>query len=78
MINFHCKIYYDNQFGNQILLDKTFKTLKDLAHEIDVPYQFAADLSSRTFTKKFQQFCFNPKIEITKINILGNSKDADN
>lgn len=76
MINFHCKIYYDNQFGDIVLLDKTFKTLQDIADEINVPYQFVADISSRSFPKKFQRYCFNPKIEIERINILDNNKDA--
>ena len=67
MIYFHCKIFYDNKFGNEILLDKTFKTLKELSDEIEVPYQFVADISSRKTPKKFQRYCFNPKIEITRI-----------
>ena len=76
MINFHCKIYYDNHFGDIVLLDKTFKTLKDIADEINVPYQFVADISSRSTPKKFQRYSFNPKIAIERINIINNNKDA--
>ena len=42
-------------------------TLKEISDELNIPYQFVADCSSRGFNKKFQNYSFVPKIEITKI-----------
>tara|TARA_R100001594_G_C3981856_1_gene250291 strand:+ start:485 stop:706 length:222 start_codon:yes stop_codon:yes gene_type:complete len=63
---YNCKIYHD--FDDQIvLLDINVETLKDIAKELDMTYQQVADLNSRKGRKKYQQFKYFPKIEITPI-----------
>tara|TARA_R110000764_G_scaffold29070_2_gene68314 strand:+ start:587 stop:796 length:210 start_codon:yes stop_codon:yes gene_type:complete len=65
MIKFHIKVYHPE--NNIILINKEFDTLKEISDELNIPYQFVADCSSRGFNKKFQNYSFVPKIEITKI-----------
>ena len=63
---YNCKIYHD--FDNEIvLLNINVETLKDIAKELDMTYQQVADLNSRKGRKKYQQFKYFPKIEITPI-----------
>jgi len=63
---YNCKIYHD--FNDEIvLLNINVETLKDLAKELDMTYQQVADLNSRKGKRKYQQFKYCPKIEITPI-----------
>ena len=62
---YNCKIYHDNL--DCILMDKDFRSLRDIASELNVPYQFIADVSSRKNKKMYQQFKFYPRIEINKL-----------
>tara|TARA_R100000808_G_C2154667_1_gene165833 strand:- start:9841 stop:10041 length:201 start_codon:yes stop_codon:yes gene_type:complete len=63
---YNCKIYHQEQ--NYILLNINVETLGDLAKELDMTYQQVADLHSRKKKRKYQQFKYCPKIEITRIN----------
>ena len=65
---YNCKIYHDNL--DCILMDKDFRSLRDIASELNVPYQFIADVSSRKNKKMYQQFKFYPNIEIIKLSKL--------
>jgi len=44
-----------------------YKCLKDIAQDLGLTYQQVADLSSRKDKKKYQDFKFFPKIDITRI-----------
>jgi hypothetical protein len=62
---FNCKIYHDYDTPI-ILLDINVKNLKELATELGMSYQAVADLNSRPNPKKYLQFKYCPKIEITR------------
>lgn len=64
---FNCKIYQDLGSSSLTLLEREFKTLKDIAIELGLTYQQVADLSSRTIKKDYQKFKYYPKIEIRRI-----------
>ena len=63
---YHCKVYHDYEIPI-VLLDVNVPTLKELAKKLDMTYQQVADLNSRKGRKKYQQFKYFPKIEITPI-----------
>ena len=70
---YNCKIYHDNLTSECcILMDKDFRSLRDIAGELNVPYQFIADVSSRKNKKMYQEFKFYPNIEIIKLSKLNN------
>ena len=65
---FNCKIYHD--IGNNTsmtLHNQDYNCLKDIANDLGLTYQQVADLSSRRDKKKYQEFKYFPKIEITRI-----------
>lgn len=64
---FQCKIYQDFDHGSVTLLDRKFKTLKEISNELGLTYQQVADLSSRKTKKEYQKFKCYPKIEIQRI-----------
>ena len=70
---YNCKIYHD--IGENTALDtltlhnEDYKCLKDIAESLGLTYQQVADLSSRKEQKKYQQFKYFPKIDITKIKV---------
>tara|TARA_R110000851_G_scaffold212543_6_gene365192 strand:+ start:1517 stop:1735 length:219 start_codon:yes stop_codon:yes gene_type:complete len=64
---FQCKIYQDFDHGSVTLLDRKFKTLKEISNELGLTYQQVADLSSRKTKKEYQKFKYYPKIEIQRI-----------
>ena len=64
---YNCKVYHNLDC---ILMDKDFRSLRDIASELNVPYQFIADVSSRKNKKMYQQFKFYPNIEIVKLSKL--------
>ena len=64
---FHCKIYQDLGPASVTLLDRRFKTLKEISKELGLTYQQVADLSSRKTKKDYQKFKYYPKIEIQRI-----------
>tara|TARA_R110000824_G_scaffold184730_1_gene365643 strand:- start:97 stop:318 length:222 start_codon:yes stop_codon:yes gene_type:complete len=64
---FQCKIYQDFDHGSVTLLDRKFKTLKEISNELGLTYQQVADLSSRKTKKDYQKFKYYPKIEIQRI-----------
>mgnify|MGYP003677743078 CR=1 FL=1 len=49
------------------LHNQDYKCLKDISADLGLTYQQVADLSSRRERKKYQEFKFFPKIEITRI-----------
>ena len=62
---YNCKIFHD--FTDRIvLLDIDVESLKDLAKELDMSYQQIYDLHSRKGQRKYQQFKYFPKIQITQ------------
>ena len=61
---YNCTIYHESPRVE--LLNINVNTLKDLAIELDMTYQQVADLNTRQHKKKYLQFKFSPKIEITK------------
>ena len=63
---YNCRIYHDNDIKIE-LLNINVPTLKVLAEKLDMTYQQVADLNSRKGRKKYQQFKYFPKIEITPI-----------
>ena len=63
---YNCKIYHDYE-SPIVLLDVNVETLKDLATELGMTYQQVADLNSRKKRRKYQEFKYMPKIEITQI-----------
>lgn len=67
-MTFNCKIYHD--IGNNTsmtLHNQDYNCLKDIADDLGLTYQQVADLSSRKDKKKYQQFKYFPKIQITRI-----------
>lgn len=67
-MTFNCKIYHD--IGNNTsmtLHNQDYHCLKDIANDLGLTYQQVADLSSRKDKKKYQQFKYFPKIQITRI-----------
>lgn len=63
---YNCKIFHD--FTDRIvLLDIDVESLKDLAKELDMSYQQVCDLNSRKGQRKYQQFKYFPKIQITPV-----------
>lgn len=49
------------------LHNQDYKCLKDISADLGLTYQQVADLSSRKDKKKYQEFKYFPKIEITRI-----------
>ena len=64
---FHCKIYQDFGPASVTLLEKEFKSLKEISIELGLTYQQVADLSSRSTKKEYQKFKYYPKIVIQRI-----------
>ena len=64
---FTCKIYQDLGHASVTLLEKEFKSLKEISIELGLTYQQVADLSSRTKQKEYQKFKYYPKIVIQRI-----------
>ena len=64
---FTCKIYQDLGPASVTLLEKEFKSLKEISIELGLTYQQVADLSSRTKQKEYQKFKYYPKIVIQRI-----------
>ena len=58
---FHCKIYQDFGPASVTLLEKEFKSLKEISIELGLTYQQVADLSSRSTKKEYQKFKYYPK-----------------
>jgi len=65
---YNCRIYHDNDIKIE-LLNINVPTLKVLAERLDMTYQQVADLNSRKGLRKYQQFKYFPKIEITEYKI---------
>tara|TARA_R110000803_G_C11828747_1_gene302989 strand:- start:236 stop:409 length:174 start_codon:yes stop_codon:yes gene_type:complete len=55
------------------LHNRDYKSLNDIANDLGLTYQQVADLSSRRVKKKYQQFKFFPKIDITRIKKESNN-----
>ena len=67
-MTFNCKIYHDIGDNTSMTLhNRDYNCLRDIANDIGLTYQQVADLSSRRDKKKYQEFKYFPKIEITKI-----------
>tara|TARA_R110000822_G_scaffold18621_1_gene61418 strand:- start:41 stop:247 length:207 start_codon:yes stop_codon:yes gene_type:complete len=67
---YNCKIYHDiGEVTAMTLHNEDYKCLKDIAESLGLTYQQVADLSSRKEQKKYQQFKYFPKIDITKIKV---------
>lgn len=70
---FNCKIYHDIGENTAMTLhNKDYKCLKEISEDLGLTYQQVADLSSRKDKKKYQEFKFFPKIEITRIKKVSN------
>lgn len=61
---YHCKVYHTLDC---ILMEKEYSNLREIAKDLNVNYQFIADVSSRKIKRNFQQFKFYPQIEINKL-----------
>ena len=71
---FNCKIYHNiGDSTSMTLHNRDYNCLKDIANDIGLTYQQVADLSSRKEKKKYQEFKYFPKIEITRIKKLSNN-----
>ena len=71
---FNCKIYHDIGDNTSMTLhNRDYNCLKDIASDLGLTYQQVADLSSRKDKKKYQEFKYFPKIEITRIKKLSNN-----
>tara|TARA_R110002110_G_scaffold387398_1_gene599265 strand:- start:153 stop:374 length:222 start_codon:yes stop_codon:yes gene_type:complete len=67
-MTFNCKIYHNiGDSTSMTLHNRDYNCLKDIANDIGLTYQQVADLSSRKEKKKYQEFKYFPKIEITRI-----------
>jgi|TARA_S200002703_G_scaffold140581_1_gene131915 predicted DNA-binding ribbon-helix-helix protein len=67
-MTFNCKIYHDIGSNTSMTLhNQDYDCLKDIANDLGLTYQQVADLSSRRDKKKYQQFKYFPKIQITRI-----------
>lgn len=65
---FNCKIYHDiGENTSMTLHNRDYKSLTDISNDLGLTYQQVADLSSRKEKKKYQEFKYFPKIEITRI-----------
>ena len=64
---FYCKISQDFGSASVTLLEREFKSLKDISKELGLTYQQVADLSSRKTKKEYQKFKYYPKIQIQRI-----------
>jgi len=65
---YNCKIYHNiGENTSMTLHNRDYKSLNDIANDLGLTYQQVADLSSRKEKKKYQQFKFFPKIDITRI-----------
>tara|TARA_R110002012_G_scaffold178487_2_gene343601 strand:- start:5412 stop:5675 length:264 start_codon:yes stop_codon:yes gene_type:complete len=60
---YNCKIF----INDNIVYDKTLKSMKLLAQDLDVPYSRIADSNTRPHPKKKKLFKFDPVFQITKI-----------
>ena len=75
---YNCKIYHELGVSTSMTLhNQDYKCLKDIGDDLGLTYQQVADLSSRKEKKKYQQFKYFPKIEITKIQKI-NLNDIKN
>ena len=71
---FNCKIYHNiGDSTSMTLHNRDYNCLKDIANDLGLTYQQVADLSSRKDKKKYQEFKYFPKIEITRIKKLSNN-----
>ena len=67
-MTFNCKIYHNiGDSTSMTLHNRDYNCLKDIANDLGLTYQQVADLSSRKDKKKYQEFKYFPKIEITRI-----------
>jgi len=64
---FNCKIYQTNQDEEIILLNKNFKTLKEIGTELGLTYAQVADFSCKRKKKNYKDFKYFPKVEIIRI-----------
>jgi len=65
---FNCKIYHDiGENTSMTLHNRDYNSLTDISNDLGLTYQQVADLSSRKEKKKYQEFKYFPKIEITRI-----------
>tara|TARA_R100000935_G_C2732648_1_gene122592 strand:+ start:28 stop:300 length:273 start_codon:yes stop_codon:yes gene_type:complete len=60
---YNCKIFVDDN----IVYDKTLKSMKLIAQDLGVPYSRIADTNTRPHPKKKKMFKFDPVFLITKI-----------
>ena len=73
-MTFNCKIYHNiGDSTSMTLHNRDYNCLKDIANDLGLTYQQVADLSSRKDKKKYQEFKYFPKIEITRIKKLSNN-----
>tara|TARA_R110000796_G_scaffold128027_1_gene243435 strand:+ start:190 stop:408 length:219 start_codon:yes stop_codon:yes gene_type:complete len=71
---YNCKIYHNIGDNTSMTLhNRDYKSLNDIANDLGLTYQQVADLSSRRVKKKYQQFKFFPKIDITRIKKESNN-----
>ena len=71
---YNCKIYHNiGENTSMTLHNRDYKSLNDIANDLGLTYQQVADLSSRRVKKKYQQFKFFPKIDITRIKKESNN-----
>jgi|TARA_R100000541_G_scaffold58917_1_gene71066 predicted DNA-binding ribbon-helix-helix protein len=67
-MTFNCKIYHDiGENTSMTLHNRDYNNLRDIANDLGLTYQQVADLSSRKDKKKYQEFKYFPKIEITRL-----------
>jgi len=67
-MTFNCKIYHDiGENTSMTLHNRDYNNLRDIASDLGLTYQQVADLSSRKDKKKYQEFKYFPKIEITRL-----------
>ena len=86
-MSYNCKIYHTIGQGqgetggetgentSMTLHNKDYKCLKDISEDLGLTYQQVADLSSRKDKKKYQEFKYFPKIEITRVKKESLTKD---
>tara|TARA_S200002703_G_scaffold13611_1_gene11925 strand:+ start:1539 stop:1799 length:261 start_codon:yes stop_codon:yes gene_type:complete len=60
---YNCKIF----INDNIVYDKTLKSMKLIAQDLGVPYSRIADSNTRPHPKKKKLFKFDPVFKITKI-----------
>tara|TARA_R100000278_G_scaffold123030_1_gene110980 strand:- start:561 stop:797 length:237 start_codon:yes stop_codon:yes gene_type:complete len=72
---YHCTV---QDFKGDILFDKKYKTLMDIATDLGLTYSIISDIViKRRLDKKWKNFKFQPKIEIQKLNVDKNKDDGD-